>query len=89
MVRLATSRGCVKWPPKIDTPCRAREVHYKEQNSHTVDPIARTGEIDLEELIKHKGTSANAIELELYIEGKLVNMELNTEASVLLISEAT
>ena len=43
----------------------------------------------MEEFIKHLGTSEDAIKLEVSIEGKLVNMELDTGASVSLISEAT
>ena len=45
--------------------------------------------LHLEEFIKHLSKSEVAIELEVYIEGKLVNMELETGVSVSLISEAT
>ena len=56
--------------------------------SQTVDPIARTG-VHLEEFIKHVGKTEDAIELVVYIKEKVVNMELDTGASVSLISEAT
>ena len=58
----------------------------KSWRNHGSQPIRQLTQeqegLDLEEFIKHLGTSEDAIELEVSIEGKLVNMQLDTGASV-------
>ena len=85
---------CRSGPPRSDRlpagPEKSKQTKPQATTSQTVDIIARTWEgLDLEEFIKHSGKSEDAIELEVYIEEKLVNMELDTGASVSWISEAT
>ena len=93
MVRLATSRG---GPPRSDRlPAGPEKSTSKSRRNHRPRPVRQLTQLqeqeglDLEEFIKHLGKSEDAIELEVYIEGKLVNMELDTGVSVSLISEVT
>ena len=89
-------RVCRSGPPRSDRlPAGTEKSTSKSRRNHRPRPVRQLTQwqeqegLDLEEFIKHLGKSENAIELEVYIEGKLVNMELDTGASVSLISEAT
>ena len=89
-------RVCRSSPQRSDKlPAGPEKSTSKSRRNHRPQPVRQLTQLqeqegfDLEEFIKHLGKSEDAIELEVYIEGKLVNMELDTGVSVSLISEAT
>ena len=80
-------RLCRSGPQRSDRlPVETEKSTSKSRRNHRPRPIRQLTQeqegLDLEEFIKHLGTSEDAIELEVSIEGKLVNLELDTGASV-------